>query len=183
MKQEAKGVRALVLDCDGVLTDGAVWVDDHGRESRRFSVRDGFGIALWKSLGFGVAVISGRGGASLRHRMAGLGVEDVVQGSVDKAGAITEAARRLGVGLEACAFVGDDWPDLAAMAVAGYPIAVGDAVEEVRAAAVWVTAARGGEGAVREAIEHLLRAKGMLEGGVARYGGVRSKGAGGPTAG
>jgi len=166
-----------------VLTDGAIWVDDDGKESRRFSVRDGFGIALWKSFGLGIAVISGRGGASLRMRMARLGVSDVVQSSADKAAAIAEAAARLGVGIRECAFVGDDWPDLPAMALAGYPIAVADASVEVRQAAAWVTTVRGGDGAVREAIEHILRAKGMLEGDAARFGGVRSKGPEGPAAG
>lgn len=176
-------IRALILDCDGVLTDGAVDVDDDGRESRRFSVRDGFGIALWKSLGFPVAVISGRGGASLRHRMAGLGVSDVVQSSSDKAGAIREAAARFNLTPADCAFVGDDWPDLPAMALAGLPIAVADAVPAVRAAAAWVTTAPGGRGAVREAIEYILAAKGMLDSGAAAYGNVRSTGREGPTAG
>lgn len=173
----------MIVDCDGVLTDGAVWVDDEGVESRRFSVRDGFGIVLWKGLGLKFAVISGRGGASLRHRMARLGVDDVVQGSSDKAASITAAAARLGVDLPQCAFVGDDWPDLAAMELCGYPIAVADGAKEVRAAAAWVTTVRGGDGAVREAIEHLLGAKGLLDGGVRGFSSIRAKGFDGPTAG
>lgn len=183
MAPDPSRVRALIVDCDGVLTDGAVYVDDDGRETRRFSVRDGFGIALWKSLGLPIAVISGRGGASLRHRMTRLGVNDVVQGATDKSAAIQDAAKRLRLTPIDCAFVGDDWPDLSAFALAGYPIAVADAVPEVRAAAAWVTNARGGEGAVREAIEHILRAKGLLEAGAAAFGNVRSTGYDGPTAG
>lgn len=180
---DAASVRALILDCDGVLTDGSILVDDAGVETRRFSVRDGFGIALWKSLGLGLAVVSGRGGASLRHRMSTLGVDDVVQGSSDKAAAVRDAATRLGVPLERCAFIGDDWPDLPAMAVCGFPIAVADAAPDVRAAAAWVTTARGGDGAVREAIEHLLRAQGRLDAGAARFAGVRGQGTQGPSAG
>jgi 3-deoxy-D-manno-octulosonate 8-phosphate phosphatase (KDO 8-P phosphatase) len=183
MTHSPDAVRALVLDCDGVLTDGTVWVDDDGRESRRFSVRDGFGIALWTSLGLRIAVISGRGGASLRHRMAQLGVHDVVQSSADKEAAIRDAAARLGVAVEHCAFMGDDWPDLPAMAVSGYPIAVADATAHVKACAAWVTTARGGGGAVREAIEHILKAKGLLEGGAANFASVRSTGRQGPSAG
>lgn len=183
MPSSLQDVSALILDCDGVLTDGCVWVDDDGRESRRFSVRDGFGIALWKSMGLKVAVISGRGGASLRHRMARLGVTDVVQSAPDKASAVADAAARLGVSPAQCAFVGDDWPDLPAFGAVGYAIAVADGAREVREAATFVTSARGGDGAVREAIEHILRAKGLLEGGAAAYSGVRSKGFEGPTAG
>jgi 3-deoxy-D-manno-octulosonate 8-phosphate phosphatase (KDO 8-P phosphatase) len=115
--------------------------------------------------------------------MAGLGVSDVVQSSSDKASAIAEAAARLGAGVQECAFIGDDWPDLPAMALCGYPIAVADAAPDVRAAAAWVTAARGGDGAVREAIEHILRAKELLEGGAVRFASVRSKGVEGPAAG
>ncbi|MEZ6233187.1 MAG: HAD hydrolase family protein [Phycisphaerales bacterium] len=155
-------IRALILDCDGVLTDGAITVDDHGTESRRFNVRDGFGIALWRSLGLGIAVISGRGGASARHRLERLGVTDIVQGAPDKAAAVRDAAARLATPLSDCAFVGDDWPDLPAMALVGYPIAVADATPEVRAAAAWTTTTPGGHGAVREAIEHILRAQGRL---------------------
>ncbi len=168
-------VRALILDCDGVMTDGSLYVDDNGLETRRFSVRDGFGIALWKSFDLPIAVISGRGGASLRHRMARLGVEDVVQSSADKAAALRDAAARLRVTAADCAFMGDDWPDLPAMALAGYPIAVADAAPAVRAAAAWVTTTPGGHGAVREAIEHILSAKGLLAGGAAKFGSVRAK--------
>lgn len=176
-------VRALVLDCDGVLTDGSVWVDDDGRESRRFSVRDGFGIALWRSLGLGIGVISGRGGASLRHRMQGLGVSEVVQSASDKAASFREVAARLGVEPGVCAFIGDDWPDLPAMAIAGYPIAVADAAPAVRAAAAWVTTSPGGGGAVRESIEHILAALGRLAGGPARFAGARAHGTEGASAG
>lgn len=174
-KADTASVQALILDCDGVMTDGSLYVDDNGVESRRFCVRDGFGIALWKSMGLGIAVISGRGGASLRHRMTRLGVDDVVQSSADKRSAVLEAATRLKVTPAQCAFMGDDWPDLAAFEVAGYPIAVADAAHAVRTAAAWVTTSEGGHGAVREAIEHILAAKGLLAGGAARFGGVRAR--------
>lgn len=168
-------VCALILDCDGVMTDGSLYVDDSGLETRRFSVRDGFGIALWKSFDLHIAVISGRGGDSLRHRMSRLGVEHIVQSSADKAAALRDAAAHMNLTPAQCAFMGDDWPDLPAMALAGYPIAVADAAQAVRSAAAWVTTTPGGHGAVREAVEHILAAKGLLEGGPAMFGGVRAR--------
>ena len=161
-------VRALVLDCDGVLTDGSVWVDDDGRESRRFSVRDGFGIALWQSA-WGLVI-----------RAAGPpsdgGLVSEAAGASDKAASFREVAARLGVEPGVCAFIGDDWPDLPAMAIAGYPIAVADAAPAVRAAAAWVTTSPGGGGAVRESIEHILAALGRLAGDPARFAGARAHG-------
>jgi 3-deoxy-D-manno-octulosonate 8-phosphate phosphatase (KDO 8-P phosphatase) len=162
-------VELLILDVDGVLTDGSILIDDDGRETKRFNIRDGVALRAWTRLGFKVAVITGRGGAALRHRMAELGIAEVVQGSQDKGAALVELAGRLGVALDRAACLGDDWPDLPVMRRVGYPMAVGDADSRVRAAAAFVTSRAGGRGAVREAVEHLLAARGLLERAVSYY--------------
>jgi len=160
-----QAIRCLVLDCDGVLTDGSILIDDRGIETKRFNVRDGQGIATWLRLGFEVAVITKRksrvesGDGALAHRCRELGIKHLIQGSGDKAAAITDFANAIGIPLEHVAYIGDDWPDIAPMKLVGLPIAVADAVDEVRAAARWVTSKPGGRGAVREAVEMMLREK------------------------
>ena len=155
----AAGIRVLCLDVDGVLTDGSVALDDLGHETKRFNVKDGLGIAVWRRMGGEVAVVTGRAGLAVRHRLEELGVRRLMSGVSDKAAAVAEVAREASCDLSQVAFVGDDLPDLAAMRRCGYPVAVHDAVPEVRAAAVFVTAAPGGHGAVREVVEHLLRSQ------------------------
>jgi 3-deoxy-D-manno-octulosonate 8-phosphate phosphatase (KDO 8-P phosphatase) len=153
----AASVRLLCLDVDGVLTDGTVQLDDLGHETKRFNAKDGLGISLWRRLGGEVAVITGRAGLAVRHRLEELGVRHLYSGSHDKLKDLHAAAEACGVPLSAVAFVGDDLPDLPAMRACGYPVSVHDAAAEVRAAAAFVTAASGGHGAVRETVEHLLR--------------------------
>jgi 3-deoxy-D-manno-octulosonate 8-phosphate phosphatase (KDO 8-P phosphatase) len=153
----AGSIRLLCLDVDGVLTDGTVQLDDLGHETKRFNAKDGLGISLWRRLGGEVAVITGRSGLAVRHRLEELGVRHLYSGSHNKLDDISAAAHACGVPLDAVAFVGDDLPDLPAMRACGYPVAVHDAAAEVRAVAAFVTAAAGGHGAVREVVEHLLR--------------------------
>jgi 3-deoxy-D-manno-octulosonate 8-phosphate phosphatase (KDO 8-P phosphatase) len=155
-------VQLLALDVDGVLTDGSIYLDDEGNETKRFNIRDGFGVRLWQRLGFQVAVVTGRPGKALRHRAAELGIRQVVQGCSDKAAALRGILTEAGLSLAQAAFLGDDWPDLCVMREVGYPMAVADADPLVRAAAAFTTAARGGQGAVREAVEHLIAAKGLM---------------------
>ena len=157
---ETDRIRLLCLDVDGVLTDGSIWLSDRGEESKGFHVRDGFAIRLWQRLGGTVAVITGRSGLAVRHRLEELGVRHLVNGSSDKGHDLERLLGELGIAASACAMVGDDLPDLPALRRCGHAIAVADAAAEVRAAAAFVTAARGGHGAVREAVEHLLRREG-----------------------
>lgn len=152
----ALAVAILVLDVDGVLTDGSIMLDDHGRELKRFCAPDGVGIRAWQRLGLRLGVITGRGGTAVRHRLADLGVSDVVQSSRDKAQALDEMLERCGLAPSGAAYLGDDWPDLPALRRVGYPMAVANAADAVKAAARFVTTRAGGSGAVREAIEHLL---------------------------
>ncbi|QOJ01511.1 MAG: HAD hydrolase family protein [Phycisphaeraceae bacterium] len=163
MSHPARAIRLLVLDVDGVLTDGSIWVGQDGYELKRFHVRDGLGIKMWIKLGFHVAVISGRSSAAVQHRMDELGVAMVYQGVHDKVLCLSEILDRTGLSLEQTAYIGDDWPDHAAMRRVGMAVAVADAEEPVRKAASFVTTRRGGEGAVREAIDFLLKHKGTTE--------------------
>ncbi|MFM9996017.1 MAG: KdsC family phosphatase [Phycisphaerales bacterium] len=162
-------ITLLALDVDGVLTDGSIVIDDDGRETKRFNVRDGFGIALWRKLGFTVAIITGRKSLVVEHRARELGIDPVIQGSTDKSASLDEVLARTGIAAANAAFVGDDWPDIPAMRRVGYPIAVGDADPRVKAIARYVTTLPGGRGAVREAIEHLLTLQGLMERAVRLY--------------
>ena len=160
LRADASKVRLLLLDADGTLTDGGIVVDGHGLESKRFSVRDGFGMRAWLRSGREIAVITGRGEMAVRHRLADLGVRMLVSASGPKGPVVESILARCRVAAEQAAAMGDDLPDLPMLHRVGYPMAVGDAVPEVQAASAWVAKAKGGHGAVREAVEHLLRAAG-----------------------
>ncbi|MFZ4722946.1 MAG: KdsC family phosphatase [Phycisphaerales bacterium] len=156
-------VRLLVLDADGTLTDGGIHVDGHGVETKRFHVRDGFGMRAWMRSGRELAVVTGRGELALRHRLADLGVPHVVTASGPKGVVLDQLLERLDIPADEVAAMGDDLPDMPLLARVGYPMAVADAVPEVREMAAWVASAPGGHGAVREGIEHLLRAAGAWQ--------------------
>ncbi len=163
MPTDPRNIRLLALDVDGVMTDGSIMIDDHGQETKRFDVKDGLGITSWLRLGLEVAVVTKRSGNVVKVRCRELGITRIIQGCANKAAAIAELQIQTGIPPEQMAFVGDDWPDLAALRVVGYPIAVADAVPEVREVAAFITTRSGGHGAVREVVEHLLRAKGLLQ--------------------
>jgi 3-deoxy-D-manno-octulosonate 8-phosphate phosphatase (KDO 8-P phosphatase) len=164
-----QNIKVLALDVDGVLTDGSIYIDDLGHETKRFNVRDGFGIRLWQRLGFTVAIITGRSGRAVQHRMAELNVGHLYQGVSNKGHALDELMAKIGVGPEQIAYIGDDWPDLCIMRRVGFPVAVADAEPQVRELARLITRARGGRGAVREAVDHLIAGKGLMEQALALY--------------
>ncbi len=161
-------VRAIVMDIDGTLTDGGIVINDAGEESKRYDVRDGFGLSLWHLAGGKTGVVTGRRGLALTHRMRELAITEVEQGACDKVAALDRILSRIGVVRRACLFVGDDIPDLAVMRCAGISVAVADAAPEVRAAADFVTTARGGCGAIREVVEQVLRAQGAWDALISR---------------
>jgi len=165
------GIRLLVLDCDGVLTDGSFVCDPEGRRSLAFNIRDGLGLAVLCRAGVVVAIVSGQPTevAEARHRE--LGIEHFVGQCRDKGAAVRALQAELGVEPGSCAFVGDDVVDLAGFRACGLAIAVADAAPEVRAAADWVTTAPGGHGAVREVCEALLGARGVWARVVGKLGG------------
>ena len=152
-------IQLLVLDVDGVLTDGGLYVDDKGHPSKKFNVKDGLGIKLAQRFGIQVAILTGKTSRVVEHRAKELGIEHVIQGSKDKGADLNALCETTGIPTRFTAMMGDDLPDLPAFAVVGYKIAVRDAVDEVQAVADFVTTKPGGQGAVRQAIEHLLKAQ------------------------
>jgi YrbI family 3-deoxy-D-manno-octulosonate 8-phosphate phosphatase len=155
---------------DGVMTDGGIALDDRGVETKRFHVRDGTAIKLWLKLGYEVAIITGRTGEVVRHRASELGIGRVIQGASNKADALRRLLSDCRIDATQTAALADDLPELPIMRLVGYPMAVADAVDEVRALARFVTARAGGQAAVREAIEHLLRARQQWERALQQFG-------------
>ena len=165
----AELIQLLCLDVDGVLTDGSINLDDLGVETKRFHVRDGTALRIWMDLGFQVAIITGRRGMGVRYRATELGIKHVIQGSADKRRDFDTLLETLEMTTAQAAMVGDDLPDLSVMRACGYPMAVADAVTEIKQIAAFTTVRPGGQGAVREAIEHLLKAKGQWNQALAMF--------------
>ncbi len=160
VKALARPIRLLILDVDGVLTDGGLYYTDTGLAMKRFHVRDGIGLRLIREAGIEVAVISGMYAPCVVRRLEGLGITEHYGGSDDKL-AILEAVReRKGVERHEIAYMGDDWVDLAPMSVVGLPASPADAAPEVREIARYVTKTPGGRGAVRELTDFLLECRG-----------------------
>lgn len=155
----AAQIRLLILDVDGVLTDGRLWFGPDGEMLKAFHVRDGVGIKAVLGAGIEVGIISGRRSTAVERRAAELGLHHVRQGCDNKAEALRALAAAVGVPLAATACVGDDTPDLPMMALVAMPVAVADAHPDVLAAARHVTRAAGGAGAVREVCDLLLDAR------------------------
>jgi 3-deoxy-D-manno-octulosonate 8-phosphate phosphatase (KDO 8-P phosphatase) len=171
-------VQLVLLDVDGVLTDGGVtWAND-GIEHKTFNIRDGLGLRLWQRAGWRAGIVTGRSSHVVQLRAAELGIGIVRQGVDDKLAATTAILAESGLSWEQTAFIGDDLPDLPVVLRCGVGIAVADACAELRAVADLVTNLPGGRGAVREVIERLLRARGGWEGIVARYAGAHASEAG-----
>jgi len=156
---KASRIRLLVLDVDGVLTDGVLVYGPAGEEIKRFHVRDGLAMQAARAAGIEVAIMSGRASAAVTRRMSELGIVEVHQGIADKAAELRAMLARLGVRADEAAMMGDDLPDLPVMKSAGLGLAPSDAAPEIKRAAAWVSRARGGHGAVREAVEMLLRSR------------------------
>jgi YrbI family 3-deoxy-D-manno-octulosonate 8-phosphate phosphatase len=154
-----KKIRALVLDVDGVLTDGGMYYGPGGEGLKRFNVKDGMGIGLVLQEGIAVALISGENSEILRRRAEKLKIADVYIGVEDKLKTMESFLAGRKIGFDEAAYVGDDVNDLPPMKKAALPIAVADAVPEVRKAAKWVTSRKGGDAAVREVCDALLAAR------------------------
>ncbi|MBQ9104559.1 MAG: HAD hydrolase family protein [Mailhella sp.] len=157
--RDAAAIRFLVLDVDGVCTDGKLYFQENGHPIKCFHAQDGIGIKTALYAGLGVGIITGRNDPCVLARMSQLGVTEYHAGFEAKLPKLEAICRKYSLKMEEIAYVGDDWIDLDPMRSVGMPIAVANAVAQVKKEARYITAARGGEGAVREAIEFLLAAR------------------------
>ncbi len=174
----AASIRFVVLDVDGVLTDGGIYlgaVDGKPMEFKRYDIQDGLGIYFLKQAGIRVGIITGRVSESVRLRAAELGIEDLAQDpNAQKLPAFLSMLDRHGIAPSETAFIGDDFPDLAVLRLVGLPVAVGNAVPEIALACKLQLSRPGGRGAVREFAEMLLKARGEWESVTERYVSERS---------
>jgi 3-deoxy-D-manno-octulosonate 8-phosphate phosphatase (KDO 8-P phosphatase) len=159
----------LVLDVDGVLTDGTIVVNERGQESKFFSALDGQGIKMWKRAGRQAAFLSGRKSGSTKQQCDELDIDYCLEGYKDKMAGLNKIVQKSGLTLEQMAYVGDDLPDLPVIRRVGFGIAVANAVDEVKQSADYVTKRKGGEGAVREIIEYILKKTGKWKGLMKKY--------------
>ena len=160
LRRQLRSIHLLVLDVDGVLTDGGLWFDAEGQLSKRFDVRDGLGIRLLQQAGIDIAFLSGGKGGATEARARQLGINHCLVGIKDKPAALTALQNHVGVSVEKTAFVGDDLNDLAVRPVVGLLFAPADACQPVCRGADAVLRRRGGHGAVREVAERILKARG-----------------------
>jgi len=164
-----RNVKVLILDVDGVLTDGRIILSDDGRETKCFNVRDGHGLKMIRRAGVEVMFLTGRKSLVVEHRARELGVERVYQGALDKLAVLEEILATTGLSPGQVAYMGDDIVDLPVLRRAGFSVTVSDAHEDVLQAVDLVTRNAGGRGAVREVCEIILKAQGKWEGLMERY--------------
>ena len=160
LQERASNIRMLVLDVDGVLTDGKLYFDHAGNEMKAFNTRDGLGMKALQDSGIEVAVITGRKSGAVAHRMAQLGIKHVYQDREDKLNAFLHLLEITSLDAKQVCFAGDDWIDLPVLLRAGLAVSVADAEEHVKKHAHWVTSRNGGDGAVREICNLILSAQG-----------------------
>jgi 3-deoxy-D-manno-octulosonate 8-phosphate phosphatase (KDO 8-P phosphatase) len=162
-------IQLLVLDVDGVLTDGTLFIHSDGSESKCFNTLDGHGIKMWQRAGLKIALLSGRASEPTQRRAEQLKIEYVFEDCHDKLPALQQFLDELGLSPEAVAYIGDDLTDLPVIRYAGFGAAVANAVDEVKKYADYVTERPGGAGAVREAIEYILKKNGKWRELMKRY--------------
>src|SRR3990167_5433217 len=161
--EKAKDIKLVILDVDGVMTDGRIVIDDNGVESRNFDIKDGMGVVVMMMSGVEVAIITSKKSVAVRHRAEELKIKRFHEGIKKKTEPYEEMLKEMGITDAQVAYVGDDLVDLSMMKRVGFPVAVADAVDEVREAAVYITNARGGYGAVREVAELILKTQGKWD--------------------
>jgi 3-deoxy-D-manno-octulosonate 8-phosphate phosphatase (KDO 8-P phosphatase) len=169
IERRAARIRLLLMDCDGVLTDGRITLLTDGDEEKSFHTRDGHGIVLLHRAGLRSGIISGRTSTLVERRARELGMAYVKQGTWDKIKEFEEVLSQAGVDEEEVAFIGDDVTDIPLMQRSAFAVAVADAVEETRMAAHYVTQLPGGFGAVREICELILKSQGRWDDLMQRY--------------
>ena len=175
IQQRLSRVRHLILDVDGVLTDGRLYFDNHGNELKTFHTLDGHGIKMLQQSGVAVAIITGRRSALVEKRAHDLGITRLIQGREDKYSAFLELFAKEPYDMENIAYMGDDYPDLQLMTRVGCPIAVPNAASPVAERALFTTERSGGMGAVREVCDRIMQAQGTFEAALAPYLAENSK--------
>lgn len=167
--EKAKKIKCLICDVDGVLTDGLLFIDNHGNELKAFHVQDGMGLKFLMAAGIEVGVITTSRNAVIDHRMQQLGIKHYYKGQVDKQEAYQQIKKTLGFQDEEFAYIGDDLPDLPLIQKVGLGVAVANAVRQVKEFACWQTEQTGGRGAVRELCDLILNAQGKADSALAGY--------------
>ncbi len=169
MEERAKKIKLLIMDVDGVLTDGRIVLDENGNELKFFNVRDGHGIVLLHRIGVETAIITGRQSKIVERRAKELSIPYVYQKVFDKLEVYEELKNRLSLKDEEIAYIGDDVVDIPIMRRVGFSVSVADAHEEVKRVAHYITSKPGGKGAVREVAELIIKAKGLWDKVMERY--------------
>lgn len=167
--QRAKNIELAIFDVDGVFTDGGLYRSDDGQESKRFHAMDGLGLKMLAGAGVDLAVITGRTSKVVEHRCAELDIRHVYQGQKDKLNAFESLLGKLGLDTTKVAYMGDDIIDMPPMRRAGLALTVPDACREVSDIAHWISNRRGGNGAVRDACEFILKSKQLYQQAIERY--------------
>jgi len=169
IQEKLKKIKMLILDVDGVMTDGSIIMDSDGREMKNFNVRDGHGLVMIQRHGIQVAILTGRTSAVVDHRARDLKITEVYQGALNKKEVFAEILKKNNLMPEAIAYMGDDIVDIPVLKLVGFSAAVADALDVVKKPVDYVTANKGGQGAVREICEMLLIAQGYWTQVAARY--------------
>lgn len=156
--EKSSKIKALVLDVDGVMTDGSLVFDENGVEYKTFNAKDGQGIVMLNKAGFVTAIITARQNGTVRHRFSNLGMTRLFEGCKNKIAALKDLMSEYNLEYEEIAYMGDDLPDICCLKVVGLPACPNDAVEEVQTHSLFVSSKNGGRGAVRELCNLILKA-------------------------
>ena len=166
MHERIQKIKVLVMDVDGVMTDGQIIYDSDGKETKNFSVLDGYGLVMWKRAGFRSAIITARASKVVALRAGDLKIDKVYQDAYPKLEAYQKLLKDFKVKDEEVCFIGDDLPDMAVLQRVGFAVAVPNAVQDIKKIVHHITERKGGEGAVREIIELILKTLGKWQNAV-----------------
>ncbi len=163
MKEIVKKIKVLITDVDGVLTDGGLYYNDQGQIFKKFHVQDGLGVKLAQMAGLRIIVITGLKSNAVMKRIEELGIRDYYEGHLKKEDIIREISKNNNIKFREMAYLGDDWVDAPAMKLVGFPMAVKNAQPEIKDIALWISEKNGGEGALRDAVNFILKLQGKLK--------------------
>ncbi|WP_456464534.1 KdsC family phosphatase [Persephonella sp.] len=171
IKEIGKKIRWFIMDVDGVLTDGGIIYDSSGNELKKFCVKDGMGITLLHNVGIKTAILTSRKSYMVEVRAKELGIHEVIQGAKDKLELYKKLKKRYSIIDDQILYIGDDFPDLPVLKVVGFPVCVKSSPKEIKDVCMYITKKEGGNGAVREVAEYLLKIQGKYEKAIKKYTG------------